>query len=111
MNDFIVTDKAKRPASEKNECFYCHSHIGEQHKKECVLIRKKVKVRVTIEYEIVEPASWDKDKIEFHRNESSWCCSNIIGELKEIDEKENCLCLMAKTEYLCDVGDPYLYEE
>ena len=30
--------------------------------------------------------------IEFHLNESSWCCSNLIKELKKYDEENGCIC-------------------
>lgn len=108
---FIVTEKAKRPITKEQKCAYCEQPIGTEHKEECVLIQKKVKVRMTIEYEIEVPASWDKDQIEFHRNESAWCASNIIDELKALDNKDGrCLCGITKFEYLSDTSEPYLSE-
>jgi len=107
---FEVTLKSKRPASNKNECFYCESKIGEFHKDDCVLIKKKVKVKAIIEYEIEVPHHWNKDMIEFSRNEGSWCASNIINELKEIDKKNGCLCNIIKYKLIKDSKKIFLDE-
>lgn len=109
--DFIVTEKAMRPASDKRQCFYCQQAIGEPHKPECVLIHKMVKVRMTIEYGIEVPADWDKDQIEFHRNDGSWCSDNALDELKEVSELGGCLCHVSEFEYLGGDGEPYLDEK
>jgi len=39
-------------------------------------------IKVTIEYAIAVPDYWTRSDINFHRNESSWCASNIIRELE-----------------------------
>lgn len=110
---FIVTEKATRPAvNDKTRCFYCQAPIGTPHRKDCVLISKKVKISATIEYEIEVPAHWDKDQIEFYRNEGSWCASNMIGELKRLDRNLGCVCGRVKTELVeDDVSEPYLSEK
>ncbi len=109
---FIVTAAARRPASDKHECFYCNQAVGAEHKPDCVLISKKVKVRATIEYEIEVPAHWESGMTEFHRNESSWCKDNMIRELQAIaDLKNDCLCSHVEFEYLCDTSKPFLSEE
>lgn len=61
---------------------------------------KKVIVRAAIEYEIEVPNDWDKDKIEFHRNESSWCQSSMIEELTDLCNNKGCLCGHVRFEYL-----------
>ena len=38
------------------------------------------------------PDEWDKDMIEFHFNESSWCCDNLIDELEKFSEEHGCIC-------------------
>ena len=109
--EFKVTDKAQRPANVNGACFFCNQTIGEEHKADCVLIKKKVKVRLTIEYEIEVPAFWDKGDIEFHRNESSWCANNVLDELKEYKGKSgSCLCNFSIFEYLDENSKPYLKE-
>lgn len=73
-------------------CFYCLQKIGEEHLSSCVLIQKKAMVKMTVAYEIKVPNSWDEDLIDFHRNEGSWCHSNALEELKELEKEHRCLC-------------------
>jgi hypothetical protein len=63
---------------------------------------------MTVEYEVAEPASWDKEQIESRRNEGSWCCDNAMDELERLP---GCLCGQAHFEYLGDTSDPYLCEK
>ena len=54
---------------------------------------RKVKIRCTLEYEVEYPGTFDDEGVLFHRNEGSWCASNIIEELQSMDNEEfNCLC-------------------
>lgn len=109
--NFIVTEKAQRPADVNGRCFYCNQPIGGFHNHDCVLIIKKVKVKAIIEYEIKVPAHWERDHIEFHRNEGSWCATNMIGELEKLDDESNCLCSHVKFECMDDRGLSFLDEE
>jgi hypothetical protein len=106
---YIVSRDAMRPASLEEMCFYCHQPIGQEHKESCVLIKKKVKVRMTVEYIISVPNEWDKDQIEFHRNDSTWCADNAIKELEEFS-KGGCLCQYTNFEYLGDETNSFLQE-
>lgn len=110
--NFTVTEEAMRPAATARECFYCHQKIGDQHKVDCVLIKKKVRIRMVIEYEIEVPNDWDKAQIEFQRNEGSWCANNALGELRRAFDAEGvpCLCGVAEFEYLGGDSAPYLDE-
>ena len=103
MSTFRVTHKAMRPASDQEKCFYCHEPTGGFHADDCVLIQKRVKVRMTVEYEIKVPAHWEKWRIENHRNESSWCQDNAIQDLEEL-AKEECLCGLLNYNVV-DMGD------
>ena len=107
---FLVTEKAMRPASDKRQCFYCQQAIGDPHKADCVLINKRVKLRTIIEYEDEVPADWNKDSIEFHRNESSWCADNLLTHLEKVAEKGGCLCSMQTTAYLETISEAFLDE-
>lgn len=108
---FIVTEKAQRPADPNSgKCFYCRQPIGAPHKADCVLINKKVKVRMIVEYEVEVPADWDKQQIEFHRNDGSWCSDNALYELGKLSEQNGCLCSVMEFECLNDQGEPYLDE-
>jgi hypothetical protein len=106
-----VSKKAERHAGPTGECFYCQQKVGEHHKDTCVLIHKKVKLQVTIEYEVSVPASWDPEMIEDHRHESSWCADNAIEELQKYTEDNNtCLCHHATFKHIEDIGEKYLEE-
>lgn len=98
INEFTVTEEAMRPASDKRECFYCRQPIGAKHK-DCVLVNRKVKVELTIQYEISVPAHWDEYMVNFHRNDSSWCAGNLVQELEELDKEKGCLCNAADIEF------------
>ena len=108
--EFKVTKKAMRPASIREECFCCQQAIGESHKPDCVLIRKTVKVRAVVEYEINVPNGWDANQIEFHRNEGTWCCNNMIDELKAFSDLHGCLCDVTEFKHLSDISGPVLKE-
>lgn len=96
----LVTKKAVRPAGPQDRCFYCRQIIGTPHDFSCVLLKRKVKVRLTVEYEVDVPAEWDKEQIEFHRNEGSWCANNALDELTALFRSENspCMCELSHFE-------------
>lgn len=107
---FQVTEAAQRPARMDGSCFYCHQKIGESHRDDCVLIAKNVKVRMTVEYEVKVPASWSSYDIEFHRNDSSWCCGNAIRELEKLNEN-GCICGITHFDCIDENGAAYLDEQ
>lgn len=107
---FLVTEKAMRPASDKRRCFYCKQEIGVPHNSDCVLIKKRVKLRTVIEYEDEVPADWGDDMINFHRNESSWCANNLLSHLERVAEKGGCLCGMQTTTYIETTSEAFLDE-
>lgn len=49
-------------------------------------------IRWTIDLPMEFPDEWNDHDIEFHLNESSWCCSNILPILDEYDSKYGCIC-------------------
>jgi hypothetical protein len=110
MNNFIVTEKAMRPASSKRQCFYCYQPIGATHKDDCVLISKNVIIKFSINLEVRVPAHWDADMIEFHRNESSSCASNVLDEIAEIEKAHGCLCGAGEFSFVTETSKPYLRE-
>lgn len=106
----IVTRSAMRPASYKEACFRCGQPVGSEHKPDCVMIRKKVLVRMTVEYEVSIPNHWTKEDFEFHRNEGTWCAGNVIEELHEFAGESECLCNCTHFEYLGGDSEPFLDE-
>lgn len=109
---FTVTEKAMRQASASPQCFYCQQPIGAEHTHKCVLIQKRVKVRMVVEYEVAVPAHWNGSQIEYHRNDCSWCASNAIGELDRLfgNDEGPCMCNFARFEYMGSDSEPFLDE-
>jgi hypothetical protein len=110
MSNFVVTEKAMRPASDKRQCFYCYQPIGAMHQDDCVLVKKNVIINFSINLEVDVPAHWDADQIEFHRNQSSSCASNVLDELVELEKKSGCLCGLAEFSFVTETSKPYLHE-
>ena len=114
---FKVTEKAKRPASDKDVCFYCGKPIGTNHEKDCVLINKKAKlnININIPIDITVPSTWDKAFIEYRHNGNTWCISNAIEDMiKFLQEKENnneCICGIAKATVLSIDNKLFLEED
>lgn len=54
--------------------------------------RKIKTIQWTINLPMDFPEDWDDSMIEFHLNESSWCCSNLIDELEKYDKEHGCIC-------------------
>lgn len=61
---------------------------------------KTVNIRWTIDLPMEVPEDWDADLINFHFNESSWCCDNLIDLLQEYSDKHGCICSICKGEFI-----------
>ena len=106
MNNHIVLEDDPGIRMGKKQCIYCGSKIGEFHKYECVTLTKKVKVKYSFYIEIDVPQSWDKDQIEYSRNEGRWCADNSLTEIELYrNSKNTCLCNFFECEVLSDEGD------
>lgn len=102
--DWTVDEYSVRPAGKPDECYYCGAKVGEQHKSNCVIREKTIVTRMTIDFVDSVPENWDKDVIDFHYNDSSWCASNILNRLEERNNFR-CLCDVASFEYLRDATE------
>lgn len=106
----VTTENGPRPAGPPDQCFYCQQALGQPHKADCVLRRKTVVVRAIMEYTIDVPESWDKDGIEFHRNDSSWCSGNGLAEIADMKDRldadesgtTSCGCSILRYEFVRD---------
>lgn len=98
---FVVTERAQHPARMDGTCFYCRQVIGTEHKSDCVLVVKKVKVRLVVEYEIEVPATWSKSDVELLRDDGPACLESGIPGISDG---------IAKFECVDDQGTPYLTE-
>lgn len=90
----VTSDHGPRPAGRSDECFYCHAPVGTLHDETCVLYQRTVSVEVKVRYNITVPAEWDERMVLFHRNEGTWCASNVIDELEDRfgDDADRCMC-------------------
>jgi hypothetical protein len=96
-------DDGIRPAGPPDACFYCDQKVGARHGFDCVIVTKRVEMRVRAKlpsgefagsWQFDEPHSWDARMSQFYRNESSWCAGNFMRE-------------RAAGTVVWDVGDPW----
>lgn len=95
----VTAELGPRPAGPPDQCFYCRQQIGQPHKFGCVLWTRPVTVRAIVTYDVNVPVHWDEGDVLFHRNDGTWCSSNMIEELAELypedpetGESTGCLC-------------------
>lgn len=105
----IVTAAMVPPAATVlDQCFWCQSKIGQPHKQGCSAVTRRAKVRAIIEYEVDIHGGGDPlapEHFEYHRNEGSWCSSNMLSELDEIEERDGCLCRAVRFAFVAWVSD------
>ena len=107
----IVTKNAMRPASKNEQCFYCDQKIGDSHKNDCVMIKKKATIKMSCTYEIEIPSCWNESDIMNHRIwRGGWCGNNFILELEQIQKLNGCLCHVLNCEVL-GLGDEFVLDE
>lgn len=82
----IENDGGIRPAGKPDQCFYCRQRVGQPHGPDCVMVTKRVLIRIVSDDKMITglwtldvPHSWTSETIEFVYNENTWCASNIIG--------------------------------
>ena len=62
---------------------------------------KTIKLRATIDYEVVVPIDWSDDAINSYFNDSHWCQSGALDDIKEFQKTiKTCLCGLVYIEYL-----------
>jgi len=96
----VKNDDGIRPAGNPDQCFYCKSKIGEEHRTDCCIVTKKVLINYCIVVEIDVPHYKSAEQIEFHRNSGTWCANNLIDELQQIKEEKGCLCLATTAKFI-----------
>lgn len=89
-----------RPIGPAGHCTYCREPIGSDHKPDCVIRQRTVVLRMTIEYVASVPADWTPEQIEFHRNDSSWCCGNAVKDIVALHDGGDCMCDRTSFEYV-----------
>lgn len=63
-------------------------------------MRQNKTIRITIDLPMDFPEDWDNEMIEFHLNESSYCCDNLINELQKYSEENGCICMITECEVI-----------
>ncbi len=53
-------------------------------------------IQWTINLPMSFPVDWSNELIEFHLNESSWCCDNLIDDLLKYSKGHGCICSICK---------------
>ena len=105
LSDFLVKPECLRPGYE-DVCYYCSQPLGGRHKVGCVLLRRRIIVRVSVDVVEMVPADWDVEMIDFRFNKSGWCVDNIIpdvmAKLKEARRGGGCLCSVVKIAYVSE---------
>jgi hypothetical protein len=101
------------PAGPKDACFWCRRTVGETHWPHCVRIvvdvtyELRLEGRVIGKWTTVEPAHWESRDGAFHKNDSSWCCSNVLHDgpdvLQVSTEDRTVLEARNASSCLCDV--------
>ena len=97
----VTEDHGPRPAGQPDQCFYCGQALGQEHKPDCVMRKRTVVLQFTVEMTVEVPEFWTPEQIEFHRNESSYCSGNVVGELSAA----GCLCSTSHFEFLREANE------
>lgn len=91
-------DHGIRPAGPAGVCLYCRSKVGEPHGVDCVAVTKRVRLRLTVEYERDIPAFWGEEDLLFQHYDGSYCGDNALNDIQRYLERTGqCLC----SEELC----------
>lgn len=128
---FEVLETHPRPAR-LGECFYCYQKVGDFHKDDCVLINVKFLYDVKdmsgfkfAEWITNDPYVWDYDQRYFHKNEGTWCTSNlfdqgmllvidqeiynsIMGSIPDDELDSKCICNDVRVYPVKSIGEPFI---
>ena len=100
-----IVQEADQRNKRDGTCFYCGEAVGTQHKDECVLVTKRVKLRLTAVFETECPRSWDHSMIAFHFGENN-CADNMLRDLARYAERRSdegsCMCDLVEVEEVLD---------
>lgn len=103
VSPWTVEDNGIRPAGQPDRCFYCDQPKGAQHREGCVIRKRTVVVRFSIDLVLDVPEDWETSNIEFKYNEGAWCANNIANELIRTVERigdNGCLCDSLSAEFV-----------
>lgn len=101
----VTTENGPRPAGPPDRCFYCDEAVGGVHKSDCVLRERTIVARLVIEHVVVVPEHWTPEHFLFHRNEGTWCASNVLRELGASDGDGPCICHATEVAFVREATD------
>lgn len=96
-----VGEFSVRPAGVQDECFYCGSKVGDQHKDTCVIKSRTVLLDCTVRVVMPVPECWEVEQIRYHYNNGSWCADNLLSYLEARNKNvKGCLCPITKVSFV-----------
>lgn len=105
----VTPESGPAPAGKPDECFYCRVKVGGEHAPDCVLRRRTVVCRVSVDLVRVVPEDWDGEMIEFQMNDSSSCADNLLQEVADLharlDADGRCSCHLVEGRYLREADE------
>lgn len=103
---FTVGEDAVRPARPDGTCFYCRKPLGELHSDGCMMRRRSVVMRFSVDLVISAPVDQDGEALNFRYNEGTWCADNLMAYLDELMQRTNdCLCSHVSAQYIREANE------
>lgn len=100
---FLVADDGSTPGRPLVACFYCRARVGQEHGAGCVMRRRTVVLRATVEFVARAPEDWDAEMVRFYYQDGTWCASNLPSMIEEHlgpDEDHRCICASTTVEFV-----------
>lgn len=85
-----------------DKCLYCTAAIDTPHDSDCVCPQRTVVLEAKIQMVVEVPIFWSEEDILFHRNEGSWCATNLVDELQR---GPDCLCDHAEFSFVREANE------
>jgi len=105
-------DPGIRPAGKPDRCFYCKKKIGEPHGNDCVMVSKRILMRIestdgsiTGSWEFASPYSFSPETEEYMKNDGTWCANNVFDSDEIVWDQPDALVrlkLKSEDKCLCD---------
>jgi hypothetical protein len=80
---------------------------GVEHKTDCVMRKRTVMVRFTVDLAMEYPEDFDAQAIEFNWNQGSLCADNLIDRMQDATDRmeehsqtHGCLCRFVEAKFL-----------
>lgn len=95
-----VNEEGVRPAGPPDACFYCGKKKGAEHGHDCVIRKRTVVTRITLDLVQLVPEGWEEEQINFYLNDPVWCLENLREEIERaLSNKHACSCKIMEGKY------------